>query len=164
MGTPESVKGWSPESVTYILEGCSAWKTIPDAHASGGRKGKADTLPFSVLAEHRASPPIQTNPDCGRDCVSLEPYCHDEPPWPRASWEEKGFFGLHILNHNPLREANWAETPASGGRSCCRGHGGVLLTYLLPTACSTCEFIDSRTSQGAGANHPQWAGPSPINC
>jgi hypothetical protein len=32
----------------------------------------------------------------------------------------------------------------SGSRSCCRGHGGVLLTGLLPLACSACFLIEPK--------------------
>jgi hypothetical protein len=58
-----SVKEWALVSVTK-LKGCSDWRPVPGTHASGGRRGKADTLPFLVLAEGRASLLIQTNPDC----------------------------------------------------------------------------------------------------
>jgi hypothetical protein len=34
----------------------------------------------------------------------------------------------------------------SGSRSWCRGHGGVLLTALLPLACSACSLIEPKTT------------------
>jgi hypothetical protein len=34
----------------------------------------------------------------------------------------------------------------SGSRSWCRGHGGMLLTGLLPLACSACFLIEPRTT------------------
>jgi hypothetical protein len=44
------------------------------------------------------------------------------------------------------------------GRSWCRGHGGVLLTGLLPLACSACFLIEPRTIS-PGWHHPQEACP-----
>jgi hypothetical protein len=44
-----------------------------------------------------------------------------------------------------------------GGRSWCRGHEGMLLTGLLPLACSACFLKESRDYQ------PQSAGPSSID-
>jgi hypothetical protein len=34
----------------------------------------------------------------------------------------------------------------SGSRSWCRGHGGMLLTGLLPLACSACFFIEPKST------------------
>jgi len=34
----------------------------------------------------------------------------------------------------------------SGSRSWCRGHGGMLLTGLLPLACSACSLIEPKTT------------------
>jgi hypothetical protein len=49
-----------------------------------------------------------------------------------------------------------------GGRSSCRGHGGVLLTGLLLMACSACFLIEPRTTNPRVALLTQ-AGPYPIN-
>jgi hypothetical protein len=46
----------------------------------------------------------------------------------------------------------------SGSRSWCRGHGGMLLTGLLPLACSACFFIEPR-QPAQGWSHPQGAFP-----
>jgi hypothetical protein len=42
----------------------------------------------------------------------------------------------------------------SGSRSWCRGHGGMLLTGLLPLACSACFLIEPKTTI-SGWYHPQ---------
>jgi hypothetical protein len=48
-----------------------------------------------------------------------------------------------------------------GGRSWCRGHGRVLLTGLLPLACSACFLIEPRTtSPGLAPPTMGWALPS----
>ena len=56
--------------------------------------------------------------------------------------------GLHILSHSLLGEAQVRtqieQEPA--GRSWCRGHGRVLLTGLIPMACSACFLIEPRTT------------------
>jgi hypothetical protein len=41
----------------------------------------------------------------------------------------------------------------SGSRSCCRGHGGMLLTGLLPLACSVCCLIEPKTTVPRMAPH-----------
>jgi hypothetical protein len=46
----------------------------------------------------------------------------------------------------------------SGSRSWCRGHGGMLLTGLLPLACSACSLIEPRLP-AQGWSHPQGALP-----
>ena len=69
----------------------------------------------------------------------------------------------HSLSSKALRVRTQAGQEP-GGRSRCRGYGGMLLTGLLPMACSACFLIEpGPTAQGW--HHPQWAGPSlPINC
>ena len=51
----------------------------------------------------------------------------------------KGLF--HHIAHHPEKTE---QDP--GGRSWCRGHGGVLLIGLLPMACSACFVIEPRTT------------------
>jgi hypothetical protein len=46
----------------------------------------------------------------------------------------------------------------SGSRSWCRGHGGMLLTGLLPLACSACSLIEPRLPAQRWS-HPQGAFP-----
>jgi hypothetical protein len=46
----------------------------------------------------------------------------------------------------------------SGSRSWCRGHGGMLLTGLLPLSCPACFLIEPRLP-AQGWHHPQWALP-----
>jgi hypothetical protein len=48
-----------------------------------------------------------------------------------------------------------------GGRSWCRGHGGVLLTGLLPLACSACFLIEPRTTSLGMA--PPTMGPPTLD-
>jgi len=45
----------------------------------------------------------------------------------------------------------------SGSRSWCRGHGGMLLTGLLPLACSAC-FLYNPRPPAQGQPYLQWAG------
>jgi hypothetical protein len=40
---------------------------------------------------------------------------------------------------------DWNSSRA-GSRSWCRGHGGMLLTGLLPLACSACSPIEPKTT------------------
>jgi len=48
----------------------------------------------------------------------------------------------------------------SGSRSCCRGHGGMLLTGLLPLACSACSLIELKTTRpGTAAPTIGWTLP-----
>jgi hypothetical protein len=49
----------------------------------------------------------------------------------------------------------------SGSRSWCRGHRGMLLTGLLPLACSACFLIEPKTTS-PGWQHPQGTLPPLI--
>jgi hypothetical protein len=46
------------------------------------------------------------------------------------------------------------NSSGSGSRSWCRGHGGMLLTGLLPLACSACSLIEPRLPAQRWS-HPQ---------
>jgi len=75
----------------------------------------------------------------------------------------KGLFSLHfhIFVHHQ-RKPEWILSRAGlepGGRSWCRGHGGMLLSGLFPLACSACFLIEPRITVQRW-HHPQWAGPS----
>jgi hypothetical protein len=61
----------------------------------------------------------------------------------KSMWGVKGLFDLcfRITVHHQRQSG---QEP--GGRSWCRGHGGVLFTGLLPMACSTCFLRESRTT------------------
>jgi hypothetical protein len=50
---------------------------------------------------------------------------------------------LFITKESQDRNSSRAEP---GGRSSCRGHKGVLLTGLLPMACSACFLIEPKTT------------------
>jgi hypothetical protein len=52
---------------------------------------------------------------------------------------------------------NW-NSSRSGSRSWCSGHGGMLLTGLLPLACSACSLIEPRLPAQRW-HHLQWAFP-----
>jgi len=52
------------------------------------------------------------------------------------------------------------NSKGSGSRSCCRGHGGVLLTGLLPLAYSACSLTEPKTtSPGTAPPTMVWALP-----
>jgi len=44
------------------------------------------------------------------------------------------------------KESQDWNSSRSGSRSWCRGHGGMLLTGLLPLACSACSLIEPKTT------------------
>ena len=64
---------------------------------------------------------------------------------------------FHIKVH---RQKQWRQEP--GGRSWCRGHGGVLLTGLFIMACSACFFIEPRTTSPGMAPSHHVLGPPPL--
>jgi hypothetical protein len=67
---------------------------------------------------------------------------HDQ----EASWGGKGLFSLHFhiaVHHQGSQDWNSSR---SGSRSWFRGHGGMLLTGLLPLACSACSLIEPKTT------------------
>ena len=55
------------------------------------------------------------------------------------------------------RSQDW-NSSRSGSRRWCRGHGGMLLTGLLPLACSACSLIEPRLPVQRWS-HPQGAFP-----
>jgi hypothetical protein len=70
--------------------------------------------------------------------------CYDEKPWLKATWIGKDLFGLHFHIHSPSPKEVRTGTHTGwepGGRSWCRGHGGMLLTdwffILVCTAWTT---------------------------
>jgi hypothetical protein len=70
-------------------------------------------------------------------------------PRPKSKLTRKGFIWLTLLDHSPTMEEVRTGTQAGlepGGRSWCRGHGGALLTGLLPLSCSVCFLIEPRTT------------------
>jgi hypothetical protein len=76
-------------------------------------------------------------------------YCCSKTPGPRSKLGEKGLFSLHfhIADHHQKRARTGTHTGYEPrGRSWCRGHGGMLLTGLLPLACSACFLIEPRTT------------------
>jgi hypothetical protein len=82
---------------------------------------------------------------------------------PRSTWGGKGLFSLYFhtaVHHQGSQDWNSSR---SGSRSWCRGHGGMLLTGLLPLACSACSLIEPRLPAQRWS-HPQGAFPpwSPI--
>lgn len=61
----------------------------------------------------------------------------------------KGFIVLMLSYHMSSSKEVMTGTQAwqePGGRSWCRGRGGMLLTGLLPMACSACFLMESRTT------------------
>jgi hypothetical protein len=70
----------------------------------------------------------------------------------------KGLFGLHFhttVHHQGSQDWN---SSMSESRSWCRGHGEMLLTGLLPLACSACSLIEPRLPAQRWS-HPQGAFP-----
>jgi hypothetical protein len=70
-------------------------------------------------------------------------------PRPRSKMGKKWLIQLTIPDHTPSLEKVRMGTQAGqepGGRSWCRGHGGVLLTGLLYMACSACFLIEPKTT------------------
>ena len=80
--------------------------------------------------------------------------------WPRSKLGRKGFIQL-ILPHccsSPKEVRTGTQSSRSGSRSWCRGHGRMLLTGLLPLACSACSLIEPRLPAQRW-HHPQGAFP-----
>ena len=55
---------------------------------------------------------------------------------------EERVYSAYIITE---RSQDW-NSSRSGSRSWCRGHGGMLLTGLLPLAYSACSLIEPRTT------------------
>jgi len=70
-----------------------------------------------------------------------------QTPWPRSKLGRKGFIQLTLPHRSssPKGSHNW-NSSRSGSRSWCRDHGGILLTGLLPLACSACCLIEPKTT------------------
>ena len=96
-------------------------------------------------------------------CLSKGFYCCYKTTWSKSKLGRKGFIWLALPDHSPSLEEVRTGTQAeleSGGRSWCRGHGGVLLTGLLPMACSACFLVEPRTtSPGMALPTMGWALP-----
>jgi hypothetical protein len=60
--------------------------------------------------------------------------------------EERGYSAYtSMLLFITKGSQDWNSSKARS-RSWCRGHGGMLLTGLLPLACSTCLLIEPKTT------------------
>ena len=89
-------------------------------------------------------------------CLSWDFYCCDETPWPKEKGKERAYLAysctsLFITNGSQNRNSNragiWRQEL-------------MLLTGLLPLACSACFLIDSGTPV-LGWPYPPWAELSP---
>jgi hypothetical protein len=80
---------------------------------------------------------------------------------PRSKLGRKGFIRLTLptLLFITKGSQDWNSSRA-GSRSWCRGHGGMLLSGLLPLACSACFLIEPRTTGPAMV--PPTRGLSPL--
>lgn len=82
-------------------------------------------------------------------------------PWPKNKVGGKGlactFISLITIGGSQDRDR--AGTWRQGWR---RGHGGTLLTDLLPMACLACYSSRTQTTS-QGWPHPQWAGPASVS-
>jgi hypothetical protein len=83
---------------------------------------------------------------------------HHEPE--KLGEERKGLLELHF--HSTVH--HWRKSGRDpGGRSWCRGHGGMLLTGLLIMACSPCFLIEPRAnSPGMALPTMGWALPNQL--
>ena len=82
------------------------------------------------------------------DCLSSGFYCCNETSWLRSKLG-KGFIWFILpCNCSSSKEGRGGTQTGQkpGGRSWCRGHGGVLLTGLLLMACSAFLLIELRTT------------------
>ena len=78
-------------------------------------------------------------------CLSQGLYSWTKHHDQESSWGGKGLFSLHIAVHHQRKSGLELKQV----RSWYRGHGGMLLTGLLPLACSACFRIEpSATSPG----------------
>ena len=79
--------------------------------------------------------------------------------WPKSKLGRKGFIQLTLSTLLLITKGcqDW-NSSRSGSRSCCRGHGGMLLTGLLPLACSACSCIEPKLPAQRW-HHPQGAFP-----
>ena len=82
----------------------------------------------------------------------------------KVSWEQKGLLGLIIPHSSPsLKENRGAQTrQGHGSRSWCKVHRRVMLTGLLPMACSSFFNIELRSTRQRMASC-QWTMLFPIN-
>lgn len=92
------------------------------------------------------------NAKCGQQLHSLRLLLVWWNTMTKVTKEKKRFIQLPLLHHNPSLEEVRRGTQAGQepeNRSWSRGHGGVLLTSLLPMACSTYFLLEpSTTSPG----------------
>jgi hypothetical protein len=98
-----------------------------------------------------------------KNCLS-QGYIGVMTPMAKNNSERKGLIWLTLPHHCSLSGVRTGTHTGqeSGGRCWCRGHGGVLLTGLLPTACSVCFLIERRTtSPGMAPPTMGWALPHP---
>ena len=88
----------------------------------GGLNDKQDTFDFVFTDDTSLSV-----------CLNYVYCCCDVTSWPSITWGRNDLF--HSWFHTAIHhQKQWGQEP--GGRSWCRGHGGVLLPGLLPMACS----------------------------
>lgn len=70
----------------------------------------------------------------------------------KSAWSEKGLFDFILPDHSQSLSRVRTCTQAGlerGGRSLCRGHGGMLITGLLLLTSLACFLIELRTSSPA---------------
>jgi hypothetical protein len=81
--------------------------------------------------------------------------------WPRNNLGRKGFIQLTLPTLLLITKGNqdW-NSNRSGSRSWRKGHGGMLLTGLLPLACSACFLIEPKSYQPRDGTTSK--GPSPL--
>ena len=81
--------------------------------------------------------------------------------WPWSKLGKKGFIQLTLSTLLLITKGcqGW-NSRRSGNRNGCRGHGGMLLTGLLPLACSACSLIEPKTTSPGMV--PPTSSPSPL--
>ena len=83
-----------------------------------------------------------------RICLSSGFYCCEDT-MTKTKLRRKGFIWLTLPHYSlSLKEGRTGTQTGQepGGRSWCRGHGGVLLTGLLPMAWWACFLIECRST------------------
>ena len=91
-------------------------------------------------------------------------HCCYKTLWSESQERSKEFLWLTRPDPRPSLEGGSQDRNSAGlepgGRSWCRSHGGVLLTDLLPMACSACRALDLQPRDGTTHHGPR---PPPLN-
>jgi len=162
---PHPIPSLPPPLCLYEGASCHVWLISLRGQAEGGEglgQKEEEERPWGgeiiyIPGEEKRKPPWSKRRMWGDVLVFLFLHkCHDQ----ETSWGGKGLFSLHfhIAVHHQ-RSQDW-NSHRAGSRSWCRGLGGMLLTGLLPLACSACSLIEPRISSPGTV--PPTMGPTPL--